>query len=337
MGMRRCLWFVSAFLWVLASGLRADAAAVSADYKLGQRYQAAHQWGNAAHQYLQVLRDDPGATWVYKSLGTTYYMAGDKSGALSYYRRYLAAYPQDAQTRAFADRLAASLGAAAPGAQEGESPPSPAHPGGFSLRLESGAVSNSGADLTTLYTTPFSTPSIPSGVAPDGGIGVDYAMDKGFVAGFDLFDGPIRAYTVTVTGGFNEVDTWSINNLTIMLTPGWRFFPGSHWILEPRLGLGYMDTSGTVSFAVEGMSAQSETFSAAGLAFWPQLRAEYLFGNWGLGAGLGYLVADLSPVKNSSGTDVQTISASGTVSNWGLQNGGLTFSIFGAYHFQAPF
>jgi tetratricopeptide (TPR) repeat protein len=98
------LLFISG-LALAASALHADAASAAADFKLGQAQQAAKQWGPAAKLYLKVLQDDPQATYAYKALGTVYYQAGDKRGALAYYDRYLTTHPQDTATKGFADSL----------------------------------------------------------------------------------------------------------------------------------------------------------------------------------------------------------------------------------------
>ena len=326
--MRLNRWVALGLALGVAAGLRADAAAAATDMQLGQQYQGAKQWAPAVRQFLKALQDDPQATQAYKALGTTYYLAGDRRGALAYYTRYLQAHPEDQATRAFAGRLQASLGGAPAAAA-----PKRDH-GGFSVRLEGGVELNNGADVAQLYTYPGQTAAAPGGMAAGVGLGLDQAWDGGFVLGFDFMDGPSRGYKV----GFSytsATDNLTISNLTFALTPGWRFKMGNAFLLEPRLGVGYMLASVNVTNSVA--TTFSAKWTATGLAIWPQARAEYLFGSWGLGLNLGYLIAGLSPVKDDQGNIVKTYSATGTPPNWTLNNGGVTADVFVAYHFNPPF
>jgi hypothetical protein len=48
------------------------------------------------------------------------------------------------------------------------------------------------------------------------------------------------------------------------------------------------------------------------------------------------LWAQLSPVKDSHGNTLQQISSSGSTSTWVMNNGGLSFGLYAAYHFTPP-
>ena len=308
-----------------AVGLWADAAAGRADYLAGQRFQAARRWGPAAQQYLKALKDDPQAYGCYRALGTLYYEAGDRHGALAYYDRYLALNPGDTATRAFADALRAQLGGrsatvAAPAAAR------PAPSGGFSLRLDAAAVMNDGSDVASLYQA-----SPPGGLGAAVGVGLDYALADGLVGGLDLVYGPLRTYNVNIIG-YGITQKWAISNFMVGVNPGWRFKLAHHWLVEPRLELGYMASSTTLT---DNVGDPAATLSAGGFEAWPQLRGEYVFGHWGIGASLGYLWAMLSPVTSDQNTQpIPNPSGSG---NWVMNNGGLSMGFFGAYHFNLPF
>ena len=322
--MRRSSLLWMAFL-ALAAGLHADAAAGKADFLLGQKYQAAKQWGPAAKADLQTFKDDHQAYWAYKALGTVYYQAGDKRGALAYYDRYLAINPKDTATKAFANSLREQQGGAAPALANSPAAVQRDH-GGFSVRLDLGGVMNDGADVASLYSA-----SSPGGFATGLGFALDYALEGGFVGGVDFIYGPSRSYDVSIIG-MSETDHWAINNMVFGVSPGWRFKLAQHWMIEPRVMLGYMLDSTTVSSSAGG---PSDDLSASGLAIWPQVRGEYVFGKWGVGGSLGYLMANLSPVTDkTAGESVPDPSGSG---NWVMKNGGVSFALYGAYHFNPPF
>jgi hypothetical protein len=326
-------WALGLVLGLVGSApLWADAAS---DFKLGQQYQAAKQWGAAVKAYSQALKDDPNATYAYKALGTVYYMAGDKRGALAYYRRYLATHPQDAATRRFADQLAAALGQPAVAASNAPAPAAAASGphGGLSLRVEGGAVMDSPADVLKFYPS-NSQPAGSGGMAPAVGIAADYALEGGFVLGLDLIDGPNRTDKVTWGGsGTTYTDTFKFSNFCIGVTPGWRFRLGHAWLLEGRLGIGYLSSTLNISTTFDN---QTVSGTSSGFDVWPQLRGEYAFGHWGIGASLGYLYANATPVKAVSGGVSYTMQTSDG-SNWTESNGGPSFALYAAYHFHSPF
>jgi hypothetical protein len=120
MGLGR-LWtgaVLAGFLLGVSYPARAYTPQALAQFNAGRQFQAAKQWSQAAAAYNAALKADPTLTAAYKSLGTVYYQAGDRKGALYFYDRYLTYYPTDTATKAFADRLRASVaGPAAPQAQ----------------------------------------------------------------------------------------------------------------------------------------------------------------------------------------------------------------------------
>jgi hypothetical protein len=313
-----------AAVFVLVPNLRADTIATQADYRLGQQYAGAKQWGAAVRQYLKVLQDDPKALYVYKAVGTAYYQAGDRKGALVYYHRYLAAYPSDVATATFVARLEGSP-ALAPA--ETATTTISEIPFGLTARIELGGVPNSGADIIQLY----GSGSGASSMGAIAGLGADYALRGGFIGGLDLLWGPQRNYTATYSAaGASTTDTWTVSNLSVFLTPGWRFRVMPKLLVEPRLGLGFMMSN------VHATLGSGGAFDAAasGPVFWPQVRGEWLFGKYGVGLNLGYLLASFNPVKDSHGNTVQVYDASGNPSNWSVNNGGISASVYGTYHFN---
>jgi hypothetical protein len=324
----------------LAAGLAADPAAGLQDFQLGQKFQAARQWGSAARQYSKTLQDDPKAYWAYKALGTVYYQAGDHRGALSYYHRYLALNPSDGATQAFAARLQAELGGYAPAAATTAVTPAvtpaaqaadnPASHGGFGIRVEGDEVLNNGADLASLFTAPGQTAGTTGGLAAGYGLGVDYTTDSGFMMGLDAMEGPTRHDTLVITNGSGSGTLQTAIDSSIFgADAGWRFGIGHYVMVEPNLGLDYMMST----LSITGSNA---TASASGFAAWPKVRAEFVWKWFGIGLDAGYLWAQLSPVKGSNGVTVQQTSPSGSTSTWVMNNGGLSLGLYAAYHFTVP-
>lgn len=306
-------------LLLLASPATADPARAQAAYAQGQRLQAAKQWPAAAAAYQEALKEDPSDPKPYKALGTVYYLAGDRRGALSYYRRYLRAVPGDSATKAFADRLQASL-PAAEGATPAARPRTSGHFNpGFDVRAGLDAVFCGGSDLAKLV---GSDATVAPATALGYGLGVDYGLANGFVAGLDLMLGPNRSHAVSYPGGMSE--TFAISHLAAFAQPGWRF-PVGPVVLEPRLGLGLMTASMTVS--APGYAGSTATGSGYGL--WPSLRAEYEWGCWGFGAELGYLYSAVSPMVFSGGN--ATNHSDGSV--WTLSTSGPSLGLELLYHF----
>jgi hypothetical protein len=321
-----------------ATTLAADPAASLQDFQLGQKYQAAHQWGNAAKQFLKALQDDPKAYWSYKALGTIYYQAGDHRGALVYYQRYLALNPSDSATQAFATRLRTELGVAGPAAPAATASAAPAGPsgsgptshGGFGVRIGGDMVLNNGADVKTLASMPgFSPPEVTGSNAIGYGLSADYTTDGGFMTGIDAMEGPSRSYTVTYAG-VSGSEQFAFTNQTFGLNAGWRLGFGSHFMVEPNLGLDYMLSSLKISNPVF-----SGTFTASGFAAWPRLRAEFVWGCFGVGLSAGYLWAQLSPVDDN-GSPIKQTNSDGSTSTWVMNNGGVSIGIYAAYHFTPP-
>ncbi|HXC64676.1 MAG TPA: tetratricopeptide repeat protein [bacterium] len=319
----------------LCTGLYADPATGLQDFKTGQGFQAARQWGNAVKQYLKCLQDDPKAYWAYKALGTVYYQAGDHRGALAYYQRYLALNPSDSATQAFAGRLRAESGVAAPATSAGAAAGAQAQPaqaksnshGGFGIRAEGDYVLNNGADLVALYTQPGVTAATSGANGTGYGLGLDFTTNGGFMTGIDYMDGPSRACSLSLNGGTLSSKV-AIANQTFGLDAGWRLGFGTHFMVEPNLGLDYMLTTMTIN--------SNSVCTASGFSAWPKLRAEAVWGCLGVGLSAGYLWAQLSPVKNSSGWSLQQYSSSGASSTWVMNNGGLSFGLYAAYHFTPP-
>src|SRR5665213_229465 len=395
--------------WVLAAGLSvlpawslAYAPQGVADYAAGRQYQAEGKWAPAVRAYQAALSDDRSLTVAYKALGTVYYMAGDRKGALFFYDRYLAFHASDAATKAFADRLRLALGtSSSDGAQPmtASESASEAHLGGpfrpgFELRMPLTAVFAGAADVDEFYDTPFkgssssglaATNNKPaSSLAWASGVGLDYGWSKGFVMGTDLLFGPNRFNTATNALSFygnnifTEKDDFAINQLALMLTPGWRFKVGNNMVVETRLGLGIMEASmvqtetdtfsayATAALAGSPVLNAAGTYSASssglGFAIWPEVRGEYLFGQFGVGVSLGYLLNTPTPQKYTAvssnmsnlaslqgpnpalplptvgaGVGYEASPSSTTPTRWYLNTDGLTMGIFISYHFRSVF
>lgn len=369
---------------VLAGALLAPAVAARAytpealaDFSAARQFQAAKQWSNAVRAYQAALKADPSLTVAYKALGTIYYQAGDRKGSLYFYDRYLGYYPNDAPTKEFADRLRASLGAgaAAPAIQAaGGHSAGPFNPG-FDLRFDAGGVFASGADVDEFYDwytpseDPGSSVTQPGGALAYGvGLGIDYGFSGGFIVGLDAQYGPNRTQNASLSspdffgGNDTENATYNISQYAILLSPGWRFKLGQAFVLEPCLGLGIMPATfkGTANFTVSSQAAAmgeepppttTDAASGTGYAVWPQIKGEYLFGQFGLGLSLGYLINTATTMKITAysplqpgqaspvGTDLQYYPSptATSPSNWALNSSGFSVSLYASYYFTPLF
>jgi hypothetical protein len=327
-----------------AGNAMADTAGAAAAYKRGQQYQTAKQWGGAVKEYQAALKEDPKYFYAYKALGTTYYQAGDKKGALSYYDRYLAMNPSDAATKAFAEKLRGELGAKAPAqAAKAAATGDKKSLAGVSVYLDVPMVMADGSDVAKFHTTG----NKPQGAMALGyGLGVDYGLKGGFVIGASLLMGPNRSHSVedTTDNGFMQTKdkyTYDISHMHVMLNTGWRFKLGQSLLLTPLVGLGY-ETS-TLAYKNEytstvmgssSVSTFSTKLTGSGFAIWPQLKAEYMFGRFGLGGSLGYLMASSSPMKDDKGNEAKVATPGGTPTPWALSTSGVSFGVQLVFHFS---
>lgn len=319
----------------LTAQLRADDPA-RADFQSGVQLQQSKQYGPAIRAYLKAIQENPNYVGIYKSVGTCYYYAGDKRGALYYYHLYLRSYPNDQSTASFVQSLEGSSSASAEGGSK------PQHenanmPTGFDLRLAFGGLYNDGSDINTFLIGDNPDPAVSTSLSGSFGyyigLGGDYVFQNGFLLGLDVMDGPNRSYTLTLTDGpISDSINIDISSFSFFVSPGWRFQVAPKILLEPRVGLGYTNSSINISSDIYSASGTANGFSA-----WPMLRAEYEMGAWGIGLSLGYLIASLSPVTGSNSRDESAtflvVNSDGTTSNWTMNNGGPTFGLDLTYHF----
>jgi len=248
---------------------------------------------------------------------------------------------------------------------------------GLDLRINFVGILANAQDVDAFYQDPssgqatqgFSQYAPQTVLAFGTDLGVDYGWEGGLVAGVDFFYGPNRTNSATNTaadpfgGTDTELDTFSISQLTLMVTPGWRFRVQPSVVLEPRLGLGVAyaglkrDLSVTPSQAGQsaGMAVQDTDYDAGGVGavVWPEIRGEYLFGHFGVGLSLGYLynaptimkytslpsAASLGPNSTlpALNSRVTYEDASGVTRDWTLSTSGFTGSIYATYHFTPLF
>ena len=76
----------------------------------------------------------------------------------------------------------------------------------------------------------------------------------------------------------------------------------------------------------------SDTFTGMGYGVWPEIRAEYEIGPWGLGLSVGYLASLVDSVADSNGQILQNTQAA----NATLHTEGVSAALFGVYHFTPP-
>ena len=194
---------------------------------------------------------------------------------------------------------------------------------GLDLRVFGGVQYDGGMDLQT----DFGLPVDPS-LASYFGLGVDYGWSGGFVAGLDLARGPLRRHTF---GGpaYGVSGVIAVENSCAFLTPGWRAKLMKNMVAEARLGLGLIGVAETV----QANGYPTSSYSGIGFGVWPELRAEYEIGPWGLGLGAGYLASLVQSLADSNGQILQNINAA----NATLRTEGFTFNLFGVYHFTPLF
>jgi hypothetical protein len=194
---------------------------------------------------------------------------------------------------------------------------------GFDVRVFGGGDYNGGEDLETDFGVPSN-----SDVAAYFGLGGDYAFRSGFVVGMDWMDGPLRRHTL---GGaaYSFSGVVSVNNVSGFITPGWRVSPLPDLLVEARLGLGLVDATEVVQ--VDGVG--NFTYTGLGYGVWPEIRAEYEIGHWGLGLSAGYLASLVDSVADSNGQILQNVNAS----NATLHTEGVSLALFGTYHFTPVF
>lgn len=312
----------------LPTAAQADRPEALKDFNQGKQYQASRQWRQAIQCYSAALKTDPSFYYSYKALGTVYYQAGDHRGALAYYDLYLKSAPGDAATQAFAEKIRAELGGArrpvaeatptsapgTPSAQPGGQAAQTLH-AGFDVRAFGLGVMDSGSDLVA----DFPGISASSCFATGGGLGLDYGLGVGFVAGLDLMTGPNRSQGLSA--GTSSA-TATVSNLCGFVNAGWRFPLFRDFVLEPRLGLGFV--SGTL--AIAGLDSSS----GSGFGVWPELRGEYEAGNWGLGLSLGYLISSIPTLTDSTTGQADVVQNN----NVTLQTGGPSVDLFVVYHFD---
>lgn len=315
-------------LLVMVAAARADTAGATAAFKKAQQFQAAKQWGAAVKEYQAALAADSKYVWAYKGLGTTYYQAGDKKGALAYYDKYLAANPSDVQTKAFADRLRAETGGGAVAAS-GAAPPAekpvntkPYKPG-LSFGLGLGFVMAGADDLNKPSAgSTYTGPTYGSSFALGGDLAVDYGLKGGFVIGGKFGFGPNRSHSITYTGGGkSQVD---ISNMALMLDPGYRFGLGHVGWLEVRVPLGYLMTTETASYTAPGYSASTK-YTGSGYLLNPNVAFGKMLGqHFGLNLGVGYMISSVGALTDDKGNVSYYYPAGSTTkTNFTLNTGGI--------------
>jgi hypothetical protein len=83
----------------------------------------------------------------------------------------------------------------------------------------------------------------------------------------------------------------------------------------------------TETLELDGLG--SDTYSGLGYGVWPEVRAEYEMGPWGLGVSVGYLASLVDSVADSSGT----ILVGYNDDNATLHTEGVSAALFAVYHF----
>jgi hypothetical protein len=347
--------FLTAVLAVgWASGARADADADAAlaHFKAGKAAANAGNDGKAIAEFKKALKSFPDYYQAHRALGKVYESEGKKDLALAQFKAVLTLKSDDAYALAAVKRLKGDDEDAPGSAEVAPKPKASRHRrtevaeerdtedlSGFSVHVPLMAMLSSSSDMSTYFTNQGGSAS-GGNFAWGVGIGGDYCFKFGLVLGADILDGPHRSGSGSIPGGYynaeydwvngNDTVNYSVDQDTLLFTPGWRFHLAPKFYLEPRLGLGLS----FITFNVSDNSNYSDynyTTYGTSFVFWPEVRAEYLVatlpweGQIGVGAEVGYFYGTSTQVSDIWGYDTS------------IQTNGLTLQATVDYHFKPAF
>jgi hypothetical protein len=321
------LAFLAAALLLFPKAARADEALAQADYARGQQFQAQRLWTEAVSAYMDTLRQDPDFFYAYKSMGTTYYEAGDTKSALACYDRYLAMNPNDEPTRTFTEKLRLTLQvdsspeAAARAVDEAAGQDLEFRPG-WSVGAGLGGVVAQASDIDKLLPQ-GSADSYGASFAVDADLDADYGFANGLLGGVDLILGPDRNHALSSGDTADEAGAITVSSMGLAVEGGFRPRLGRNSWLDLRMGLGAMSSS---LGSDEGGSG-----SGSGWLLWPQISYNMAFTPHWVGVfGAGYLASSVDPY--SGGKRIAVPGGGDLV----LDTGGFSLKLGVSYCFRSP-
>ncbi|MES2201015.1 MAG: hypothetical protein V4498_02060 [candidate division FCPU426 bacterium] len=314
-------------LGLAAADLHATAEGAKAAYMRGVAKSAAKDYQGAITEYLEALVESPRYVYANKQMGTCYYHLGNVPQAIKNYEIYLAVYPNDTEVRNFTDHLKQS--GAPEEASEDTLPQRPAEERpllqpGFYLGFGSTSLANDGSDVRRLYGT---TSTSYSGSAYEGDFygGYHFLGGFGIEAGFQSYQ---RIASVTYAAGYYYAyqDDFYFSESVFYAEPLFRQALSRRSSLIAGVKLGY---------AADLMRISAYEYRSSGPVYAPELRYQYLLGpRWSFELGAEYRIADLSPVKDSTGDDIY-YSAGGEKTLWHVVNSGLGLRFGLNFYFNA--
>lgn len=323
---------------LLAAPLRADLAGAKAAYARGVELEKSKHYVAAMNEYKAALDEEPAYAFAHRQIGNCLYYLGNKQGAVSEYESYLAARPEDAQVKAFSDRLKSELPSPAAGPATLESPrpsrPVQAPPmlqDSFYVGLSAAEAATSSDDMQQL---------LPGVVIKDSGsllasLKAGFLSESGFWLEGAYTYGPWRQYPILYSSsGFQWKETYTFTESTFSLEPGFRFPVGRKVALGGGIAFGlsnqYVSHVSTLG--------QSEWASGSNYSYSPEIKCSLAFSHIGVDIDLGYHISKSGTMKSDSGVPVLYYSnlATLTKSPWIVDNSGVFLRVGAVYYFSKP-
>jgi hypothetical protein len=315
---------------VAAFRLHAGIDDAKADYMRGLKLELAKNYVAALAAYKAALAEYPSYVYADRQLANCYYYLGDKDDSARECGIYLAAKPDDAQVRAFADRLRRD-GDISPEAEEGLEPPgSNARPYQNSLYigLSVAEVMNEMSDVQQL--SPNTAFLDQTGTAGKFKIGVLLEEGFWFEGSFDF--GPDRSYTLQDPLTSPQASIY-LSERTFSVEPGFRFPLGSILSLGAGVALGYSFDS----LLYSPSNGPTQVYDGSGFVYTPEFKLSLALGKIGFDIDAGYHNSKISPLRDNNGYPLTVADLnSGAPENWTMDNSGYFLRMGLLYYFNSP-
>lgn len=320
---------------LLAPGLaRPDGGPAQGAYARGQEFQSRRQWTEAVQAYMEALKDDPQYFYAYKSMGSTYYEAGDVKSALACFDRYLALNPGDDATRTFAAKLRDAL-------RTGTSPEAAARaahlkaglePGfrsGYAVGAGLGGVLVQADDVNKLLPA-GSGVSFGQSFAMAANLDGEYGFENGVVVGAGFLFGPNRSHSLATSDPADPSAAVTVSNLGLDVSGGYRVRVGDSSWLEARAALGGLLAN--LDSSEGGTASGGIAASGLGYLLWPEACYDVAIApNWVGSFSAGYMLSSVG--VREGGVKGGPLGGGGTLA---LQTSGPSVRVGVSYCFNAP-
>lgn len=314
-------------------------------YMAGRNLMVRKDFKGAVVQFTQSLASNPRYAWSNRERATSYYYLGNRSAAISDYKRYLQMNPSDKKTAEFLQRLEPSTRQTPAAAQSRPR---------MAIKLKAGYNTYSFSDWNAIWGTAAnsssgsSTSSVGGGTITSGlnfGGTFLYRISPQWLAGFDL-DYLMASSSMKVASGSGA----STSNVTLDFNlPVLWIGPSINFVIPEVFsktdlylggGLGWLTlmggshiSTGANSGGGSSSASTSSSFSGSGLGFKVSTGMDYFFSrSWSVNAELGWRLATIGEVKESPVYISSAFGGNGTLkkidgSTLPLDYSGLIFSI----------